>query len=174
MKDNSKALGTTSPSAAAALPNAEQRAESGAASSGGTPMPVVKVSSTDYTPQSLRTMVESLPVRRQFADGLTMSDAAMLRATYTRKAADEFLRLGQDGAELEAMISYITATEPVMLPCYVESALFGGRRVWVIGLAAPPRSGKAVGLSRTEMWVMDPASFEANPDGSVVFFLEYK
>lgn len=143
-------------------------------SAGPQPTPVVTASSSDYTQESLRAMVEALQVRKDFAGRFTLSDAAVLSGTYAKKAADEAAGHGIDGAELEAMISYISSSEAVLLPCYVESASFTGRPVWIIGFAAPPRTGSEVNLSRTEIWVMDPAKFESNPDSSIVFFLEYK
>lgn len=169
--DEVRSSAAEAPSPAAAQKSAGF--ESGVAA-GPPPAPVVTASSSDYTPDSLRAMVEALPVRKEFAGRYTMSDAAVLGATYAKKAADEAAGHGMDGPELEAMISYITASEPVMLPCYVENASFNGRGVWIIGFAAPPRSGESVKLSRTEVWVMDPTKFEANPDSSIVFFLEYK
>lgn len=176
------ASGTASDSlnkSAAPAPSAaaEQKAE-GAASGFSTtvarPLPVVKATSNDYTSDSLRAMVEALPVRKEFADAYTLSDAAVLGGTYAKKAADDGAGQGIDGPELEAMISYITASEPVLLTCYVENAAFNGRGAWIIGFAAPPRSGSSVKLSRTELWVMDPTKFAASPDSSIVFFLEYK
>lgn len=141
---------------------------------GPPPVPVVTTSTTDYTPDSLRAMVEALPVRKEYAESYTMGDAAVLGSTFAKKAAIEAAGHGMDGAELEAMISYITASEPVLLTSYVEEAAFGGRGAWIIGFAAPPRTGKSVNLSRTEVWVMDPARFTDNPDSSIIFFLEYK
>ena len=141
----------------------------GAVEPGPPPLPVVTTSTTDYTPDSLRAMVEALPVRKEYAESYTMGDAAVLGSTFAKKAADEAAGHGMDGAELEAMISYITASEPVLLTCYVEEAAFGGRGAWIIGFAAPPRTGEGVNLSRTEVWVMDPARFPDNPDGSIIY-----
>jgi len=167
-------LPESAPSVPAATATGQNSGSAAPLASVAMPLPAVKASSTDYDQASLRSMVESLPARKQYADAYTMSDAAVLSGTYARKAADDFAHLGQSGPELEAMISYVTASEPVLLTCYVESALFGGRPVWVIGLAAPPRNGSSVKLSRTEVWVLDPARFTSDPDSSIVFFLEYK
>jgi len=170
------ASGTASELAAPAA--AEQRKEAagpeGAVSQGPPPLPLVTATANDYTPDSLRAMVESLPVRGQFAERYSLADAAVLGPTFAKKAADEAAAQGIDGPELEAMISYVTSGEPALLPCYVEKASFGGREAWIIGFSAPPRTGDSVKLSRTEFWVLDPVMFTQNPDGSILFFLEYK
>jgi len=168
-----KSLGYSWPDS---LPEAEVAGEQDASKMAvvATPTPVVEVTSNDYNADSLRKAFETLPVNKAFAASFTMTDAINMSGKYIRDAADEFVKLGQDGAVLEAMFSYITAGEPALLPCYVEKARFQGRDVWILGLSAPPRSGKSTNLTRTEVWVMDPVKFQANPDSGVVFFLEQK
>ena len=93
---------------------------------------------------------------------------------YKRKMADMMVDAGEDGAMLEAMITYIEASEPVLLPYYAECANYTGIHVFIIGLAGPRRTAKTEKLTRTEVWVMNPAKFGANPDSSIVYFLEQK
>lgn len=141
---------------------------------GPAPEPLVKVTANDYTPESLRSTFDSLGVKKEFAGRYTLADAINLGPTFTKRAADKFADLGQDAPLLEAIISYIKTTEPVLLPCYVEKARFQGQDVWILGLSGPPRSGKSTRLTRIEVWVMNPQKFEQNPDSGIVFFLEQK
>ena len=153
----------------------EQSATSGSSTGGpGGPLPLVKFTTNDYTPDSLRVAFDNLQVKKDFAGTYTMSDAINLAQGFAKKAADDFASLGGDAPMLEAMFTYITSGEPTLLPCYVEKARFQGKACWIILLAAPPRSGGTVKLTRTEAWVMDPVKFAENPDGGVVFFLEQK
>ena len=133
-------------------------------------LPVVRVTANDYTPEALRATFEKLPVRREFAQRYTMSDAVNLCESFKRKAGEDFTALGQDGAVLEAMITYTEQGEPILLPCYMEKAKYQGQPVWIIGLAAPLRSGKSVNLTRMDVWVMNPDKFVENPDSGVVAF----
>ncbi len=153
----------------------EQSTTSGPSTGGpGGPLPLVKFTTNDYTPDSLRLAFDNLQVKKDFASAYTMSDSVNLAEGFTRKAAKDFANLGGDAPLLEAMFTYITSGEPTLLPCYVERARFQGKDCWVILLAAPPRSGGSVKLTRTEAWVMDPLKFSQNPDAGVVFFLEQK
>lgn len=138
------------------------------------PLPLIKFTTNDYTPDSLRLAFDNLQVKKEFADAYTMSDAINLDQGFIRKAAEDFANLGGDAPLLEAMFIYITSGEPTLLPCYVERARFQGKDCWIILLAGPPRSGDSVKLTRTEAWVMDPVKFSQNPDSGVVFFLEQK
>lgn len=138
------------------------------------PPPVVTITETNYTPETVRLMFDSLATRKALAQQHTMVDAIDLGPGYTRKAVDDFMKLGGDGPVCEAMISYATAAQPALLPYYVEKALFNGQEAIIIGLAGPPRSGDDVKLTRTEVWVMNPQKFAANPDSGLLFFLELK
>lgn len=141
---------------------------------GPPPTPVAKVTSNDYTTQTLREMFEVLEINESFGQRYTMSDAINLAPAFIGDVTDQLGDLGQDAPMVEAMISFITINEPVLLPCYVEKALFSGLDVMIIGLCAPPRSGKTTLLTRTEVWVMDPVRFETDPNRSIVQFLELK
>ena len=152
----------------------EKLEESAVLPAAGAPMPLVKFTANDYTPDSLRLAFDNLQVKKEFANVYTMSDSINLAKGFTRKVAEDFANLGGDAALLESMFSYITAGEPILLPCYIERARFQGRDCWIILLAGPPRSGGSVKLTRTEAWVMDPVKFAQNPDSGVVFFLEQK
>jgi len=140
----------------------------------GGPLPLVKVTANDYTPDSLRLAFERLQVKKEFAGAYTMSDAVNLAQGFTMKIADDFATLGRDAPLLESMFSYIMKGEPTLLPCYVENARFQGKETWIILLAGPPRTDASVKLTRSETWVMDPVKFAQNPDAGVVFFLEQK
>ncbi|MBU1669719.1 MAG: zf-HC2 domain-containing protein [Actinobacteria bacterium] len=140
----------------------------------GLPTPEVKVSNTDYNGESLRAMFEDLDVKKQYSANYSMGDAVQLRGNYTDRAALEFQAMGGDGGMYEAMVSYITSSEPVMLPCYLEKALFTGQSAYIIGLAAPSRSGDSKNLNRVEVWVMSPEKFTANPNTSILYFIEQR
>src|SRR5450830_723916 len=150
-----------------------EQSTTGGPTTGG-PLPLVKFTANDYTPDSLRLASDDLQVKKDFASAYTMSDAINLAHGYTRQAAEDFANLGRDAPLLESMFTYITSGEPTLLPCYVERARFQGKDCWIILLAGPPRTGGSVKLTRTEAWVMDPVKFAENPDAGVVFFLEQK
>ncbi|HEY5530467.1 MAG TPA: zf-HC2 domain-containing protein [Candidatus Anoxymicrobiaceae bacterium] len=133
-------------------------------------MPVARATSNNYDNGSMKTMAEGLDIKKQFAQRYTLSDAVSLRILFRQKLADLFVELGGDGPTLEAMISYIQVSEPVLLPCYAEKALFGGQNVIIVGLSGPPRGGNSKMLSRTEFWVMSPDKFVANPDSCIVWW----
>lgn len=141
---------------------------------GPPPTPVVKATSTNYTEQSLREMFENLEVKKTFGQRYTMGNAISLAPSFIDNVTTQYEDLGQDPAMLESMISFITTGEPALLACYVEKALFRGLDVTIIGLCAPPRSGSTTRLTRAEAWVMDPVRFEADPNTSIVHFLEMK
>ena len=107
-------------------------------------------------------------MKKEIAQNYTMSHAINYCDLYKRKMADMMVDAGQDGAMLEAMITYIETSEPVLLPYYAESARFTGVHVYVIGLAGPRRTEKSEKLTRTEVWVMDPVKFQARPDTAIV------
>ena len=152
----------------------EKLEESAVLPAAGAPMPLVKFTANDYTPDSLRLASDDLQVKKDFASAYTMSDAMNLAQVYARQAAEDFSNLGGDAPLLEAMFSYITKGEPALLPCYIERARFQGKDCTIILLACPPRSGGSVKLTRSETWVMDPVKFSQNPDSGVIFFLEQK
>ena len=137
-------------------------------------LPTVKVSNNDYDETGLRNTFDKMEVKKEIADTYTMGHAINYCDLYKRKMADMMVDCGDDGAMLEAMISYITQSEPVLLPYYAESAKFTGLHVFIIGLAGPRRTDTSAKLTRTEVWVMNPAKFQANPDSSIVYFLEQK
>ncbi len=124
----------------------------------------------NYNSDSIKSMAEGLDIKRQFAERYSLDDAVNLRVAYVRKICDEFTASGGDGPMLEAMIGFIEQTEPVMLPCYAEHALFSGRVVIIIGLCGPPRSGSTKQLTRTEFWALDPGTFTTSPDTSMVWW----
>lgn len=130
-------------------------------------LPLAKVTSTDYNDGTMRTMAENLEVKKQFARRYSLSDAINLRIVFIQKLADQFVAVGGDGPTLEAMISFIQKSEPVLLPCYAEKALYSGRNVIIIGLCGPQRGGKSNMLTRTEFWALNPDKFVSNPDLSL-------
>lgn len=137
-------------------------------------MPTVKVTNNNYDETALRNTFNNMDVKKQIADTYTMSHAINYCDLYKRKMADMMVSCGDDGAMLEAMITYIIQSEPVLLPYYAESARFAGLHVFIIGLAGPRRTDTTGKLTRTEVWVMNPAKFQASPDSSIVYFLEQK
>lgn len=137
-------------------------------------LPVVKTSQTDYDENTLKTTFDNMEIKKQIADTCTMGHAISMGGIFRRKMADMMVDVGCDGAMLEAMITYLTNSEPVLLPYYAENAMFTGEAVFIIGLAGPRRMGQTTNLNRTEVWVMSPEKFPASPDSSVVFFLETK
>ncbi len=137
-------------------------------------MPAVKVTNTNYDDKALRSTFENMDIKKQIADNYTMAHAINYCDMYKRKMADMMVNAGQDGAMLKAMITYIESSEPVLLPYYAESANYTGVHVYIIGLAGPRRTAKSEKLTRTEVWVMNPAKFAASPDSSIVYFLEQK
>lgn len=135
-------------------------------------LPVVKVSDEDYDENTLRSAFDTLEVKKQVEATCTMGHAISMGSLFRKKLADLMVDAGCDGAMLEAMITYLTNSEPVLLPYYAENARFSGQAVYIIGLAGPRRMGETTKLNRTEVWVMNPDRFAASPDSSVVFFLE--
>lgn len=137
-------------------------------------LPVAKASQNNYNGDTLRDTFQNMDMCKQIASQYSMTHAATLGTNYRRKLADLMVEQGQDGAVLEAMIVYLTASEPVLLPFYAESAQFQNEGVYVIGMAGPRRTGTGSKLSRTEVWVLNPSEFAASPDSSIVYFLEIK
>jgi len=135
-------------------------------------LPVVKVSDNNYDENSLRSVFDTLEIKKQVESTCTMGHAISMGNLFRRMMADLMVDAGCDGATLEAMITYLTNSEPVLLPYYAENARFSGQAVYIIGLAGPRRIGETTKLNRTEVWVMNPDRFAASPDSSVVFFLE--
>ena len=133
-------------------------------------MPVASVTANNYNQDSIKNMAENLDVKKKFAERYTLSDAINMRVDFIRKLADEFVDVGGDGPMLEAMISYVQSTEPVLLPCYAEKALFSDRSVYIIALCGPPRSGASKELTRTEFWAFNPEKFTTNPELSLVWW----
>lgn len=134
------------------------------------PLPIARMTGNNYNSDSIKSMAEGLDIKRQFAERYSLDDVVNLRVSYVRKICDEFTTSGGDGPMLEAMIGYIERTEPVVLPCYAEQALFSGRVVIIIGLCGPPRSGSTKQLTRTEFWALDPGTFPTSPDTSMVWW----
>ncbi len=133
-------------------------------------LPVASVTANNYNQDSIKNMAENLDVKKKFAERYTLSDAINMRVDFNRKLADEFVDAGGDGPVLEAMISYVQSTEPVLLPCYAEKALFSDRSVYIIALCGPPRSGASKELTRTEFWAFNPEKFATNPELSLVWW----
>jgi len=133
-------------------------------------LPVARATSNNYDQDSIKSMAESCEVKDKFAERYSLSDAINLRVAFIQKLADEFVAVGGDGPMLEAMISYVQSSEPVLLPCYAEQALFSNEDVIIIGLSGPPRGGTSKMLTRTEFWAMNPARFVANPDTCLVWW----
>jgi hypothetical protein len=153
----------------------ESPADKGAQSSASAPagelaLPVARVTEMNYNQESAKAMAEHLEVKNAFAERYSMSDVVNLRSTFAQKLADDFSTMGGDGAALEAMISFIQSTEPVLLPCYVEKAQFAGENVYIIGLCGPPRSGDVKKLTRTEFWALNPQEFTSNPEASLCWW----
>ncbi len=140
----------------------------------GLVVPSAVEKNANYNKDSIRNMVENLALRKEVAESMTMGHSMLYSATYAKRLADEFTKINEDGALIEAMISYITRSEPVLLPFYGEKALYEGRDAFIIVFAGPPRTGESVALSRCEVWVLEPSSFKVNPDSSILLFLEHK
>jgi hypothetical protein len=137
-------------------------------------VPVVKHSATNYDENSLKGAFDAMALKKEISQTCTMGHAVSMGGLFKRKMADMMVDAGSDGAMLEAMITYLTTTEPVLLPYYAEDAMFTGQPVYIIGLAGPRRMGTSNKLTRTEVWVMSPQKFAASPDSSIVYFLEEK
>lgn len=137
-------------------------------------MPVAKVSQTNYDENSLKGTFDKMNLKKQIASSCTMTSAVSMGNLFRRKLADLMVDQGGDGAMVEAMIVYLTNTEPVLLPYYAEKAMYTGQPVVILGLAGPRRMSNDTKLTRTEVWVMNPEKFAASPDSSIVFFLEEK
>lgn len=133
-------------------------------------MPVAAVTSNDYDESSMKAMAEELDVKKEFAERYTMTDAVNMKGAFVEKLADEFSERGGDGALLEAMILFVQTTEPVLLPCYAEKALYAGQTVYIVALCGPPRSGASGKLTRTEFWAFSPEKFLENPDVSLLWW----
>ena len=167
--------GTTPATAQTSTSPGFEKARQGLVPSGmASIMPAVKVTNTNYDDNALRSTFDNMEVKKEIADNYTMAHAINFCEMYKRKMADMMVDAGQDGAMLEAMITYIESSEPVLLPYYAESANYTGVHVYIIGFAGPRRTAKSEKLTRTEVWVMNPAKFEASPDSSIVYFLEQK
>jgi hypothetical protein len=138
--------------------------------SGALPLPIAAATANDYDQESMRTMAEKLEVSEKFASSFSLSDAVNLKISFIRKLADDFVDVGGDGAMLEAMMTFVQTTEPVLLPCYVEKAHFTGREVYIIAFSAPPRSGTSTRLTRTEFWAFDPVTFSQDPEASLLWW----
>lgn len=165
----------TTPSAKGSSPAQEESAMKTALPPvASTILPVVKVSQNNYDENSLRSAFDELEIKKQIEKNCTMGNAISMGSLFRRKMADMMVDAGCDGAMLEAMITYLTSSEPVLLPYYAENAQFTGQAVYIIGLAGPRRMGETTKLSRTEVWVMSPDRFSSSPDSSIVFFLETK
>ncbi len=132
--------------------------------------PVARATSNNYDEASMKNMAESLEITESFANRYTLSDAINMRYAFIEKLADEFVAAGGDGPMLEAMISYVQQTEPVLLPCYAEKALFSSQPVYIVVLTGPPRSGATSQLTRAEFWAFNPEKFTANPELSLVWW----
>jgi len=137
-------------------------------------MPVARVSQTNYDENSLKGTFDKMDLKKQIETSCTMTSAVSMRDLFCRKLADMMVDQGGDGAMVEAMIVYLTNTEPVLLPYYAEKAMYTGQPVLILGLAGPRRMSNDTKLTRTEVWVMNPAKFAASPDSSIVYFLEEK
>jgi hypothetical protein len=137
-------------------------------------MPVAKVSQTNYDENTLKGTFDKMDLKKQIASSCTMTSAVSMGNLFRRKLADLMVDQGGDGAMVEAMIVYLTNTEPVLLPYYAEKAMYTGQPVVILGLAGPRRMSNDTKLTRTEVWVMNPEKFAASPDSSIVYFLEEK
>ena len=140
------------------------------AASGTLPLPIAAVTANDYDQESMRAMAEKLEVGEKFAESFSLSDAVNLKIAFVRKLADDFVDAGGDGAMLEAMMTFVQTTEPVLLPCYVEKAHYSGREVYIIAFSAPPRGGTSTKLTRTEFWAFDPGMFPQDPEASLLWW----
>jgi hypothetical protein len=169
MKSSQPVAGTTTP--VLADQGAASEALPGAIAS---IVPVVKHSQTNYDENSLKGTFDSMALKKEISQTCTMGHAVSMGDLFKRKMADMMVDQGSDGAMLEAMISYLTTTEPVLLPYYAEDALFTGQPVYIIGLAGPRRMGTTTKLTRTEVWVLSPQKFAVSPDSSIIYFLEEK
>ncbi|MDD5448913.1 MAG: zf-HC2 domain-containing protein [Actinomycetota bacterium] len=138
----------------------------------GRPLPRAESTANDYNPQSLREKLEEMKIREKFGSAYTLADAIQLADDYTTALSVKAGELGFDGALVKAMISYVTAGEPVQLPAYAEKARFNGREAIIISLAAPMPKSKSNKLERVDIWVFDAGKFLENPDSSFLFFLQ--
>ncbi len=154
-------------------PGREERQDSGAGpgpSGGPMVMPVAAVTANNYDKDSIESMAKNLEVKKKFAERYTLADAVTLRVLFCQKLADDFVAAGGDGPTLEAMISFASGSEPTLLPCYAEKALFSGQPVIIIGLSGPPRNGATRSLTRTEFWAFSTEKFVADPSVSIVWW----
>jgi len=137
-------------------------------------LPVAKVSKANYDANTLKSTFDSMPLKKDIAERYSMTHAISLGDMFKQKMADIMMSCGGDGPMLEAMITYVTGSEPVLLPYYAEKCEYCGQAAFVIGLAGPRRTAKSMKLTRTEVWVMNPDKFASNPDASLIYFMEEK
>lgn len=137
-------------------------------------LPVALYKQANYNRDSIRTMLENLSVRKEVAQNMTMGHSILYSRTYAKKLADEFSKIGVDGALIEAMVSYAIRSQPVLLPFYGEKALYEGREAIIIVFAGPRRTGESTALSRFEVWVLEPSIFRVSPDSSLLLFHEQR
>jgi anti-sigma factor RsiW len=165
---------STAPGEAESTSPGEKKAQALVPANAAAIMPVVKVSDNNYDDAKLRTTFDSMEVKKEIAKRYSMTHAITMCTLFRRKMADMMVEEGQDGACLEAMIIYLTNSEPVLLPYYAEKAQYLGQGVFIIGFAGPRRTSDTGMLTRTEIWVMNPEKFVNNPDSGIVYFLEEK
>ena len=165
---------STTPGTTVSTSPGEQKTQQALPSGTAAIMPVVKVSNNNYDDTKLRTTFESMEVKKEIAKRYSITHAITMGTMFRRKMADMMVEQGQDGACLEAMIVYLTQSEPVLLPYYAERAQYLGQGVFIIGFAGPRRTATTGMLTRTEIWVMNPDKFTSSPDSSIVYFIEEK
>ena len=136
--------------------------------------PVVTQSDTDYNQSSIQELAEGMPIHQEVATEFTMTDIFNKGSEFLNIILDELTSGGAQPSTLESMINFITKEEQMSLPVYVEKAKFQGKNAWIIGLAAPSRSGDTTNLNRLEVWVLDPDSFAQDPNSSILFFGEHR
>lgn len=171
-KDVARESETTVPASFGEEPKPDTDAQAPALAA--TIMPVVKVSETNYDQDSLKASFEEMEIRRRIAQEYNMSHCIQYGRMYREKVADMMVDAGQDGAMLDAMMTFVTNSEPVLLPYYAEHCRYTGQEVFVMGFAGPKRTASSNKLTRTEVWVLSPEKFPAGPDSSIVYFLEHK
>lgn len=172
--DQTSGEAPTTPAAATSTSPGEQKTQAVVPTGVASIMPVVKVSNDNYDDAKLRSTFDSMEVKKEIARRYSITHAITMGSLFRRKLADMMCENGQDGACLEAMIIYLTNTEPVLLPYYAEKAQYLGQGVFIIGFAGPRRTGNTGMLTRTEIWVMNPDKFTSSPDSSIVYFIEEK
>lgn len=133
-------------------------------------LPVAAVTENNYDKDSVESMARNLGVKKEFARRYTLADSVNLGVSFRRKLADDFTAAGGEGPVLEAMISFVSGSEPTLLPCYAEKAFYAGRPVIIVALSGPPRNGATRSLTRTEFWAFSPEGFLSNPETSLVWW----